>query len=439
MPETAQETRAMISFWDGGRCHFTRAMTVADEMLQRGLEVGAITSEKYASEICNTLGSENTFVVPNRPDEIKKPPYSFPLYSHAFTHAQRLRGLGFDNIRWLQSITEMEVAAIEAFKPDVIVNDYRDTVRTSAEYLGVPVVAINHTTGNVDGFRFGWWVDPPKDSILPFCLDSFNEIRSNLGLPEITDERYMFSGDHNLIPSIEEIDPLQNESPNSTYVGRLSSWQRTVSFAPIDDAFSPKIFSYASGEVTRPQYGIETMLSDVISAERSAGFYIVAGDQQRYANNTVHQARAMGRVLLDEYIPGYDATKDSDLVLTQGGSGTVALSLSLGKPMICIGPPQSDCSSVFRGVEQNHAGIMLNHSEGPLERMKAPDLGDDVDIFGYWSSEITPSKILDAIHRVIDDPTYTENAERLGKKLLALGGASTAVDIIEQTIKQYHV
>lgn len=429
------ENRAMVSFWDGGRCHLTRSMTLATEMLDRDFAVGAVTSEKYAQEVGAVLGHENTFVIPNRPQEIKTPPYPFPLYSHAYRHAQRLMGLGFDNVPWLQHITDTEIRAIQAFRPDVIVNDYRDTIRTSAEHLGIPVVAINHTTGNVDGHHFAWWMDPPEGTVLPNCLDSFNRVRSNLGLRAITDERYMFSGDHNLIPSIDEIDPLARESPNSTYVGMLSSWSSDQSFEPLDNRFRPKIFSYASGELTRPQYGLEPMLSEVISQEQNTGFYVVAGSPDRYTADIISTARHMGRLIIAPYIPGYDATTDSDVVLTQGGNATVALSLSLGKPMVCIGPPQSDCSSIFRGVEQNGAGIMINHSAGTPESMKAPDLGKDVDIFGYWNTEITASRISEAIHKVLDDPSYTKNARRLGRKLLSHGGAKAAVDIIAETIE----
>jgi hypothetical protein len=430
-----EQNRAMISFWDGGRCHLTRSMTLAAEMINRSFVVGAITSEKYAKEISSVLGTENTFVVPNRPQQVKNPPYTFPLYSHAFRHAQRLMGLGFDDTSWLQNVTNSEISALKAFEPDVVVNDYRDTIRTSAEYLDIPVVAINHTTGNVDGHRFAWWMNPPEGTILPDCLDSFNQVRSSLGLRAIVDERYMFSGDHNLIPSIDDIDPLANESQNSTYVGMLSSWSRNDSFVPIKDGFKPKIFSYASGEITRPQYGLELMLSEVMTRESNTGFYVVAGDPERYTTDIVSSARSLGRLMLAPYIPGYDATMDSDIVLTQGGNATVALSLSLGKPMVCIGPPQSDCSSIFRGVEENHAGIMLSHSTGALESIKAPDLGDDVDIFGYWSSEITSDSISSAIHKVVDDPSYAENARRLGEKLLSLGGARAAVDVITKTIE----
>lgn len=424
----------MVSFWDGGRCHLTRSMTLATEMQDRDYVVGAITSEKYASEVAAVLGVENTYVIANRPPEQKTPPYQFPLYSHAYRHAQRLRGLGFDNIPWLSQVTDAEIGAISSFRPDVIVNDYRDTIRTSADYLQVPVVAINHTTGNVDGHRFAWWMEPPEGTKLPDCLDSFNQVRASLGLPAITDERYMFSGDHNVIPSIDAIDPLAQASPNSTYVGMLSSWRRDTAFKRLDARFQPRVFSYASGEVTRPQYGLEPMLSEVMSHETQTGFYIVAGSPERYSTDVVDAAKNIGRLVIAPYIPGYDATMDSDLVLTQGGNATVALSLSLGKPMVCLGPPQSDCSSIFRGVEQNHAGIMLNHSAGPLERIKAPDLGEDVEIFGYWKTEITAEKISDAVHRVLDDPSYAENARRLGDKILSMGGAKAAVDVIDQTI-----
>lgn len=427
------ENRVMFSSWDGGRCHFTRTMALAEEAQSRGMEVGFIVSEKFAPEIGSLAVPAEVHVIPNRPENNPPPPYEFPLYSHIFKHAQRLRGLGFDNAAWLQDITEREIAAIQDFNPGVIVNDYRDTIRTSAQVRGVPVVGITHTTGNLDGKTFGWWVTPPEDARLPDCRDSFNEVRENFGLAPIADEREMFSGDISLIPSSPSLEPTVRDSDTTHYVGILSKWKPGDSgFDTIpSDVADPRVFSYV-GETSRPQYGYEGMLTEVIQREPGMGFYVV-GDRSRYANETIAARERQGSVKVESFIPGPTAIGDSVVTLNHGGHGTTMLSLSLGKPLICIGPYQSECATSFRGAEEHGAGIMLNHSTGPLERRKAPDLGDDIDIFGYWRSELTADRIHDAIREVVEDERYTTNAQRLGSELLELGGVERAMDIIQAT------
>jgi UDP:flavonoid glycosyltransferase YjiC (YdhE family) len=421
----------LMGFWDGGRCHLTRTLAMAEEAHNRGIEVGVITSEKYASELGSLASINQLYVIPTRPLNTSPPPYEFPLYSHAFRHAQRLRGLHFDDVRWLDEITQQEIEVIEDFRPDVVVNDYRDTIRTSAQVKGVPVAGITHTTGNINGLTFGWWTEPPADTIIPDCRDSFNEVRTSYGLDPITDEREMFSGDINLIPSTPTLDPLAKKTDSDHYVGMLSRWKPDGDFETIDPKItSQRVFSYV-GEPTRPQYGYEDMLTEVVKYEPDLGFYIV-GSSERYDNETIKKMQRAGKAIVRSFIPGPVAIEDSSVVLSHGGNGTIMLSLSLGKPVVCVGPYQSDCSSGFRFVEEQGAGVMLNHSKGPLERRLAPDLGEGVEIFGYWHSDITADQLHEAISRTMVDESFAVNARKLGCELVKMGGVVRAVDLIQE-------
>jgi UDP:flavonoid glycosyltransferase YjiC (YdhE family) len=424
------DIKLMMGFWDGGRCHLTRTLALAEEAKRRGNEVGIITSEKYAPSIGSLAIADKVYVIPTRPPNTPTPPYEFPLYSHAFRHAQRLRGLGFNNVDWLHEITKMELAAIEDFRPDVVVNDYRDTIRTSAQIKGIPVAGVTHTTGSVDGLPFAWWTNPPEDAILPDCRDSFNEVRAHYNLAPISDEREMFSGDLTLIASSPSLEPIAKNSGNTRHVGMLSKWKPDNNFEPIDpNLVDKKIFSYV-GEQTRPQYGYEGMLTQVIELEPNLGFYVV-GNVDRYSSPVIAERQRNKTVVVADFIPGPNAIRDSAVTLNHGGHGTTMLSLALGRPLVCIGPYQSECASSFRGAEQQGAGIMLNHSTGPPERQPAPDLGENVEIFGYWHSELSSELIHEAIKKVIGDESFTLNAQRLGRELLELGGVERAMDLIQ--------
>jgi len=426
----ALEKRMMFSFWDGGRGHLARVRNLAIEAASRGHEVSFVTSEKYANELGSIAAASNIHVIENKPPGVPSPPYEFPLYSHAFRHAQRLRGLGFDNVQWMEKVTAQEVQAVKQFRPDVVVNDYRDTIRTSAEVCDVPVVGITHTTGNIKGHNLGSWVTPPTDAKLPDCRPSFNEVRSNHGLAEISDELYMFSGDTNIIPSIPALDPLKTPSNNSHYVGMISEWNSLPGdFRPLNSPAAQNIYSYV-GEPTRPSYGYENILAEVIESEPSLGFYVI-GNQDRYDSPAIRLRQEDNTVRVAPFIPASSALRDSSVVLSHGGHSTTCLALSLGKPVIGVGAYQSEAATTLRNVANAGAGLFLPHSQDRLERRTAPDLGEDVDIFGYWHTELGSHDLGQAIRTVVEDTRYTERAAQFGEELVAMGGVRRAIDICE--------
>jgi len=431
MSKHAPEKNIMFSYWDGGRGHLARVRNLAIEALKRGHEVSFITSEKYAGELGALAAAENIHIIANKPLQTSSPPYPFPLYSHAFRHAQRLRGLGFDNTQWIRETTEQEIVAIQKSKPDVIVNDYRDTIRTSAEVADVPVAGITHTTGHLNGYRLGSWVKPPEGAILPDCKESFNEVRAEYSLPKFDDELYMFSGDVNIIPSIPALDPLQHPSSDSHYVGMISQWESDPGeFKPLSNPGVHNVFSYV-GEATRPPFGYEDMLQQAMGQAPELGFYVV-GNPDKYTSSVVRARQQEDSVRVAPFIPGSAALANSSVLLTHGGHSTTCLALSLGKPLIGIGAYQTEAATTLRNVDKAGAGIYLPHSEGPLERVQAPDLGDNIDIFGYWRTGLNGESIRQSIFNVLEDPAYTENASRVGGELVAYGGVRRALDIIEE-------
>ena len=430
----SDQIRMLFSYWDGGRCHLNRTMAVAAEAMSSGIECGFITSEKFAPYIGRLITQENIYVIPNRPPHAP-PPYDLPLYSHAYGHGQRLRGLGFADEAWVAKTTEREIAAIQSFRPNVIVNDYRDTIRTSAEVVGVPIIGITHTTGNTDGLRFGWWTPLPTHTKVPNCTDSFNAVRAEYGLAPFTDERYMFTGDVSIIPSSPSIDPLIQHTHPSHYVGKIAQPR------PDDGSFKPmrpeiaghRVFSYV-GEASRPQYGYQGMLTDVIEAMPNTGFYI-DGDAEDYSQARIGNRLAEGSVVINRVLPGPRVIADSSVVLCHGGHGTIMQSLTQGVPIICVGPYQTDSTSNMRRLTELGAGLVVNHSEGSFVEMPAPDLGEGVSIFGYWQTEITGNKIRDALETVLNDPSYAENARILGEEIVALGGMKAAVAVCRSVAK----
>jgi len=274
----------------------------------------------------------------------------------------------------------------------------------------------------------GSWSPAPSDAVLPDCRDSFNRAREILGLPPIDDERFMFEGDISLVPSTPELDPLPHGANDTRFVGLIGAPKAEVEPTRTLSGGRFNVYSYV-GEPTRPSFDFERLLDQVVAELPDVGFFIV-GDVDGYRGEAIRRRRTEGSVVLERFLPAAQAIADSAAVLCHGGNSTVMLALTLGKPVICIGPYHSDCAAAFRAVESAGAGIRLGHSSGPFERRAAPDLGEGVEIFGHWHSELTAQHLRDAITAVTADDSYAFHARRLGRDLLAYGDADHLLDIL---------
>ncbi|GKT96306.1 MGT family glycosyltransferase [Colletotrichum tofieldiae] len=112
-------------------------------------------------------------------------------------------------------------------------------------------------------------------------------------------------------------------------------------------------------------------------------------------------------VCIAEWVPYDMLLPRCRLLVTNGGYGSVTQALSHGVPLVCAGTSEDKKDTAAR-VTWVGAGI---------------DLKTD-----------TPSvdQVRDAVHRVLNEDSYRENATRIGKELNAQGGAKKACDLLEK-------
>jgi len=116
-----------------------------------------------------------------------------------------------------------------------------------------------------------------------------------------------------------------------------------------------------------------------------------------------------GNVRLAEWIPYDLLLPRCTLLITNGGYGSVTQALAQGVPVVCACTTEDKKDTAER-VTWVGAGI---------------DLGTD-----------TPSsvQIRDAVHKVLDDSSYRDNAIRVAKQLHGLGGADRACALLEEAV-----
>lgn len=420
----------LFTFWDGGQGHLRRIMPLAIELHKLGYHIGFITSVKLEKYLDSKKYS--VFVIENRKTHIHPPPYKFPIYSHAFLHAQRLKGLEFDDVDFLEYTIKKEVGVIQKFKPLLIINDYRDTIKISAEICNIPVVGVTSSNGNSNGYTMGWWIDIPSDLTLPNCLDSFNFIREKYGCELIADERQSFEGDISIIPNTPSIDPLISKKDTDFYTGILHELETGDNPKP-DLAINqlPKkytIFWYMGESNNRPYFDFDSILLKVIP--QIDANWIIAGTVDRY-KKTYSYAYKKDNIIIKPFFYSHEYTaiiERASLVINHGAS-TVMLALSKGIPFIAMPwNTETAANSVF--ASKHGAGIYLPHYKDSMQRIHANDLGEGVEIMGCWDSHLTVPVLLDAVNIVLNDDSYKNKAEKIALELKKEGGVRRAVEIV---------
>jgi UDP:flavonoid glycosyltransferase YjiC (YdhE family) len=96
------------------------------------------------------------------------------------------------------------------------------------------------------------------------------------------------------------------------------------------------------------------------------------------------------------------------LVVTHGGSGTVLAALSVGVPLVIV-PMQWDHAENAQRVARAGAGLCLA------------------------AHRCTPERLRAAVKRVLDEPSFRENAQRLAASFARYGGPGRAAELLERS------
>jgi MGT family glycosyltransferase len=109
---------------------------------------------------------------------------------------------------------------------------------------------------------------------------------------------------------------------------------------------------------------------------------------------------------VERWVPHSDLFPRTDVVVTTGGTGTVLATLSAGVPLVVVPTAWDQPENAWR-VNEAGAGIRLS------------------------PSECTPERICSAVERVLREPSFRQNARRLGGQFAGYGGAAQAADLLE--------
>jgi UDP:flavonoid glycosyltransferase YjiC (YdhE family) len=249
----------------------------------------------------------------------------------------------------------------------------------------------------------------------------FNRILVSYGLSPLERVDELLLGDLTLAVGMPETDPLP-ESAHVTYVG-------AILLQPADQAqpdwFSelrtdqPVIWLYPGNPrylpVPSPVDG-EGIIRDCLRA--------LAGEKVQVILST--GGHPLPRKFLPlpsnfrhvSFVPGLEMAQRADLLIHHGGYGSCQTGLLTGTPAVII-PTFSERESNAHRVAAAGAAEVLPPGGNPFGAL-----------WGKWGVE--PEILRATVWKVLNDPAYRANAQRLSEKLRAYGGAVAAADLIEK-------
>lgn len=294
-------------------------------------------------------------------------------------------------------------ALFEAVAPDVVVGDFRLSLTTSAPLAGLPLLTLinaywsphripaalpmpEHPLVRLFGVkRAEAQFQRAAPVALRLAARPLNALRRENGLPELGDlPRALTFGTRTLFPDVPELVPLSETSPDQVFLGpvlwapsgaRPSWWTEPLG--------SPLVY------VTLGSSGDVSVLPTVLRALEALPVKVMLATAGRVA------AGSFGpRVFAAEFLPGDEAARRAQLVITNGGSSTGYQALREGRPVLGL-PSNLDQYLAMSAIERFGAGLLVR------------------------SGTATAEEVAKAARRLLEDSSYTEAAGRAQRALAA--------------------
>ena len=281
----------------------------------------------------------------------------------------------------LRDYVEEDLAVIDAFRPDLIVGDFRLSLSVSARLRSIPYVAISNAYWSPQadlemlapelpltrwlGYRVGGavfrWGCP-----IGFAMHArpFHRLWRHYGLSPLGPDvrEYYVDGDRVLFADLEQLIPLRERPEHQGFIGPVP-WSPEVArpdwWPKIQDRDGPTVY------ITLGSSGAADALPQVVqAAARFAGTVLVATAGRGTA---IPQA---GNVFVADYLRGDEAAAVSDVVICNGGSPSTYQALAAGRPVVGI-PNNLDQCLNMSAIRDAGCGQLLRVREVSDLRMRA--------------------------------------------------------------------
>lgn len=279
------------------------------------------------------------------------------------------RGKPVYDLNTLSSYVDEDLRLIQAFKPDLVVGDFRLSLSVSARLAGVPYMAITNAYWTPQ-YQGGYALPViPLSRALPLPLAAalfhtfrplafiphcrpMNRLRKHHKLPALGNNlrRVYTDADHLLIPDLAELYPVGGPTDTYSYVGPLM-WSPAIQ--PPGWWEEPVSEELGSVYLTMGSSGDTSLLPLILEALKDLPVRVLASTAGASA-----PPKVPANARLANYLPGDSATLRSRLVICNGGSLSSQQALAAGIPTLGIASNMDQFLNMAP-IEAAGAGITL--------------------------------------------------------------------------------
>jgi UDP:flavonoid glycosyltransferase YjiC (YdhE family) len=380
--------------------HTSRVLEVALPLREMGHQVVFAASGKY-TQLAIEKGFEVVHAETNAPE-------------HTLACSRSGRANWWDEAR-LRAGVAADRDIFRRLAPDMVLGDFRLSLSTSAELEHVPYAVIingswtNYYTAPLRapehltatrwlGKKLATWLLPMvKRKILEADARPFRKLRTELGLPPRGNIWDQWRGDITLIADTPEYAPTANLPEGFHYIGPIV-WEPDME-PPVwlgrVDPERPVLY------VTMGSTGNPRLFHDVVELFAESSYQCMMTTA-----GLVSFGSLPDNFFVCEFAPGSTLMKKADVVICQGGNGTIYQAMAAGVPII--------------GVPTMH------DQEFNLNRVEALGIGLQLSELSF-----RPDHLRRAVETVLGQPSFRDNAKQQATILAGYDGPRRAAEILD--------
>ncbi len=398
-------TKKILVMPDGNwLSHTSRPFEIAKELREFGHEVVFASDGQYM-KLPQEAGFQVLPIKTIDPDRVLK--------------CSRNGRVNWFDYELIKACVKAELELFGQVKPDLILTDFRLPLSTSCELAGIPLaVILNASWTNyysvktkapehlkitqVLGKRlttlFVPWI---KKLIVSFDSRPFNKFRREKGLAPRKNIWDVWQGDLNLIVDIPEYGPTENLPKKFHYIGPVV-WEPALESPKWLETLEPdKPTIY----FTMGSTGYARFFEQIIKIFGNSKYQCIMTTA-----GMVELSNIPDNFYVVDYAPGSEIMEKSDLVVCQGGNGTIYQAMTAGLPIIGI-PTMHDQEFNLDRVEDLGVGIHLSELK------------------------FRPSHLVEAVEKIFSQENYKKNALQYKNILAGYNGPKTGAELISNFLK----
>ncbi len=380
--------------------HVSRTLGIAKALRQEGHQVIFAGDGKYMR-----LPAEIGFtVLPLKTPDLDR--------EMRISHAGRVNYYTTEMVRFY---VDEELHLFHEVNPDLVYCDFRLTASSSCELARVPLaVQMNAAWTNyfsakreapehsvftrVLGSKLTTKIIPLATRMVLFIdAASFRKFRQKMGLSERVNFFDIMRGDINLLLDIPEYYPTRNLPANFYYIGPIT-WEPEIDPPDLStlDSGHPVLY------ITMGSSGDLRYLACALQLFENTEYQCLMTTA-----GLLRPQKIPPNFIVAEYAPGTRLLEKSDVLICQGGNGTIYQALSRGVPIVGI-PSTIDQDFNMDRVISLGVGVLV-HERG-----------------------FSPESMLSAVNQVLTHPIYRQNAQKYRGILEGYHAIQTGAEILNR-------